>query len=132
MQKLKWINLLAVLDRSVLPRLCALANPSTQIHPNVPGLDLALVLSPQSDLQGAFELLNEAANLFQNVHGAMSKEVAQCCKLLAVVLFHAEDFGGAIAQGHKELILNERILGLDHPDTIHRLGIFLRTVRNTK
>ena len=75
---------------------------------------------PQSDLQGAFELLNEAANIFQNVHGALSKEVAQCCKLLAVVLFHAEDYAGAIAQGHKELILNERILGLDHPDTIHR------------
>jgi protein TIF31 len=74
----------------------------------------------QSDLQGAFELLNEAANIFQSVHGALSKEVAQCCKLLAVVLFHAEDFQAAIVQGHKELILNERILGLDHPDTIHR------------
>ncbi|KAL9249774.1 Clustered mitochondria protein-like protein [Drosera capensis] len=39
---------------------------------------------------------------------------------LAMVLYHAGDMAGAIMQQHKELIINERCLGLDHPDTAHR------------
>lgn len=39
---------------------------------------------------------------------------------LAMVLYHAGDIAGAIMQQHKELIINERCLGLDHPDTAHR------------
>lgn len=37
-----------------------------------------------------------------------------------MVLYHAGDMAGAIVQQHKELIINERCLGLDHPDTAHR------------
>lgn len=37
-----------------------------------------------------------------------------------MVLYHAGDLAGAIMQQHKELIINERCLGLDHPDTAHR------------
>lgn len=37
-----------------------------------------------------------------------------------MVLYHAGDMAGAIMQQHKELIINERCLGLDHPDTAHR------------
>lgn len=37
-----------------------------------------------------------------------------------MVLYHAGDMAGAIIQQHKELIINERCLGLDHPDTAHR------------
>lgn len=41
-------------------------------------------------------------------------------RYLAMVLYHAGDMAGAIMQQHKELIINERCLGLDHPDTAHR------------
>lgn len=41
-------------------------------------------------------------------------------RYLAMVLYHAGDLAGAIMQQHKELIINERCLGLDHPDTAHR------------
>jgi hypothetical protein len=41
-----------------------------------------------------------------------------------MVLYHAGDMAGAIMQQHKELIINERCLGLDHPDTAHRLKIY--------
>lgn len=41
-------------------------------------------------------------------------------RYLAMVLYHAGDMKGAITQQHKELIINERCLGLDHPDTAHR------------
>jgi hypothetical protein len=37
-----------------------------------------------------------------------------------MVLYHAGDVGGALVQQHRELIINERCLGLDHPDTAHR------------
>ncbi len=37
-----------------------------------------------------------------------------------MVLYHAGDIPGAIVQQHRELIINERCLGLDHPDTAHR------------
>lgn len=42
-----------------------------------------------------------------------------------MVLYHAGDMAGAIMQQHKELIINERCLGLDHPDTAHRHGCHL-------
>lgn len=42
-----------------------------------------------------------------------------------MVLYHAGDMAGAIMQQHKELIINERCLGLDHPDTAHRLVLFI-------
>lgn len=41
-----------------------------------------------------------------------------------MVLYHAGDMAGAIMQQHKELIINERCLGLDHPDTAHRYQLF--------
>jgi hypothetical protein len=37
-----------------------------------------------------------------------------------MVLYHAGDTAGAVVQQHRELIINERCLGLDHPDTAHR------------
>ncbi|CAN1761856.1 Transmembrane ascorbate ferrireductase 2 [Linum perenne] len=46
-------------------------------------------------------------------------------RYLAMVLYHARDMAGAIIQQHKELIINERCLGLDHPDTAHRHCFFL-------
>jgi protein TIF31 len=41
-----------------------------------------------------------------------------------MVLYHAGDTAGAIVQQHRELIINERCLGLDHPDTAHRYVLF--------
>ncbi|KAK8516508.1 hypothetical protein V6N12_038748 [Hibiscus sabdariffa] len=52
----------------------------------------------------------------------MHREVANCCRYLAMVLYHAGDMAGAVMQQHKELIINERCLGLDHPDTAHSYG----------
>jgi len=44
-----------------------------------------------------------------------------------MVLYHAGDMAGAIMQQHKELIINERCLGLDHPDTAHRHSYSIRS-----
>eukprot|EP00897_Mesotaenium_endlicherianum_P008021 jgi/Mesen1/7247/ME000373S06317 len=44
------------------------------------------------------------------------------CRRLAMVLYHAGDPGSALLQEHRELIVNERILGPDHPHTAHSYG----------
>nr|GMD71805.1 clustered mitochondria protein [Ipomoea batatas] len=71
-------------------------------------------------LNEAYLLFSEAFTILQQVTGPMHRKVANCCRYLAMVLYHAGDMAGAIAQQHKELIINERCLGLDHPDTAHR------------
>ncbi|KAH0784381.1 hypothetical protein KY290_003979 [Solanum tuberosum] len=73
-------------------------------------------------LSEAYTLFSEAFTILQQVTGPMHREVANCCRYLAMVLYHAGDMAGAIMQQHKELIINERCLGLDHPDTAHSYG----------
>ncbi|KAG9133851.1 hypothetical protein Leryth_017945 [Lithospermum erythrorhizon] len=73
-------------------------------------------------LAEAYTLFSEAFTLFQQVTGPMHREVANCCRYLAMVLYHAGDMPAAIMHQHKELIINERCLGLDHPDTAHSYG----------
>ncbi|KAI3893198.1 hypothetical protein MKX03_007030 [Papaver bracteatum] len=63
---------------------------------------------------------------------ALSKLVAVCCpyhrmtagaySLLAVVLYHTGDFNQATIYQQKALDINERELGLDHPDTMKSYG----------
>ncbi|KAL3516547.1 hypothetical protein ACH5RR_023449 [Cinchona calisaya] len=73
-------------------------------------------------LSESYTLFSEAFTILQQVTGPMHREVANCCRYLAMVLYHAGDMAGAIMQQHKELIINERCLGLDHPDTAHSYG----------
>ncbi|XP_076893132.1 clustered mitochondria protein-like [Bidens hawaiensis] len=73
-------------------------------------------------LNEAYNLFTEAFTILQQVTGPMHREVANCCRYLAMVLYHAGDMASAIMQQHKELIINERCLGLDHPDTAHSYG----------
>ncbi|KAK9123042.1 hypothetical protein Sjap_012644 [Stephania japonica] len=73
-------------------------------------------------LSEAYSLFSEAFSILQQVTGPMHREVANCCRYLAMVLYHAGDLAGALLQQHKELIINERCVGLDHPDTAHSYG----------
>ncbi|KAL2330845.1 hypothetical protein Fmac_018426 [Flemingia macrophylla] len=76
----------------------------------------------EGQLNEAYTIFTEAFSILQQVTGPMHREVANCCRYLAMVLYHAGDMAGAIMQQHKELIINERCLGLDHPDTAHSYG----------
>ncbi|KAK9157001.1 hypothetical protein Scep_003575 [Stephania cephalantha] len=73
-------------------------------------------------LSEAYSLFSEAFSILQQVTGPMHREIANCCRYLAMVLYHAGDLAGALLQQHKELIINERCVGLDHPDTAHSYG----------
>ncbi|KAM0876493.1 hypothetical protein ACQ4PT_036120 [Festuca glaucescens] len=76
----------------------------------------------EGTLNEAYALFSEAFSLLQQINGPMHKDAANCCRYLAMVLYHAGDIAGAIVQQHRELIINERCLGLDHPDTAHSYG----------
>ncbi|WOL17203.1 clustered mitochondria protein-like [Canna indica] len=76
----------------------------------------------EGSLNDAYTLFSEAFSMLQQITGPLHRDVANCCRYLAMVLYHAGDLAGAIVQQHKELIINERCLGLDHPDTAHSYG----------
>eukprot|EP00271_Cylindrocystis_brebissonii_P000725 TRINITY_DN10955_c0_g1_i1.p1 TRINITY_DN10955_c0_g1~~TRINITY_DN10955_c0_g1_i1.p1 ORF type:complete len:1987 (+),score=538.25 TRINITY_DN10955_c0_g1_i1:283-6243(+) len=71
----------------------------------------------QVKLNEAFDIFTEAYNQQQQVYGPLHLDVALCCRSLGKVLFHAGETGSAILHQHRELIINERCLGLGHPDT---------------
>ncbi|KAK7314288.1 hypothetical protein VNO77_39503 [Canavalia gladiata] len=88
-------------------------------------LDLHPVVKHSIPVSSEAKELVEAGKLqFAEVTGPVHREVANCCRYLAMVLYHAGDMAGAITQQQKELIINERCLGLDHPDTAHRHSLF--------
>ncbi|MED6210895.1 hypothetical protein PIB30_068406, partial [Stylosanthes scabra] len=57
-------------------------------------------------LSEAYTSFSEAFSILQQVTGPMHRVVANCCRYLAMVLYHAGDMAGAIMQQHKELIIN--------------------------
>ncbi|KAE8679819.1 Clustered mitochondria protein [Hibiscus syriacus] len=75
-------------------------------------IEMGKVQLAEGMLTEAYTIFSEAFSILQQVTGPMHREVANCCR----------DMAGAIMQQHKELIINERCLGLDHPDTAHRHG----------
>ncbi|GAV85691.1 eIF3_p135 domain-containing protein/CLU domain-containing protein/TPR_12 domain-containing protein [Cephalotus follicularis] len=85
-------------------------------------VEMGKVQLAEGMLSEAYTLFSEAFSILQQVTGPMHREAANCCRYLAMVLYHAGDMAGAIMQQHKELIINERCLGLDHPDTAHSYG----------
>ncbi|KAL2326480.1 hypothetical protein Fmac_025538 [Flemingia macrophylla] len=82
----------------------------------------------------AKELVEMGKLQFDEVTGPMHRDVATCCryvmvvsvyvKYLAMISYHNGDMGGSLAHTQRELIINERCLGLDHPDTAHRQSLF--------
>ncbi|KAL7600455.1 hypothetical protein Lser_V15G21109 [Lactuca serriola] len=57
-----------------------------------------------------------------SVCGPYHRMTAGAYSLLAVVLYHTGDFNQAIIYQQKALDINERELGLDHPDTMKSYG----------
>ncbi|GBG58709.1 hypothetical protein CBR_g110 [Chara braunii] len=76
----------------------------------------------QGKIDEALELFSEAVAILQQVCGPLHREVANCCRYLAMAHYHKQDLQNAVVQQHKELIINERVLGADHPDTAHSYG----------
>ncbi|XP_067910967.1 clustered mitochondria protein homolog [Heterodontus francisci] len=81
----------------------------------------------KGNLKRGFELLNESLNQFKNVYGALHPDICSCLSLFARVNYIMDNIPEAISKQQKAVIISERILGFDHPNTIHEyasLGLY--------
>ena len=72
----------------------------------------------QGLLREGYELISEALNHLNNVYGAMHPEIAACCRLLARLNYIMGDYGEAMSYEQRAVLMSERVLGIDHPNTI--------------
>ncbi|XP_053363276.1 clustered mitochondria protein homolog isoform X2 [Clarias gariepinus] len=72
----------------------------------------------QGFLKEGCELINEALNLFNNVYGAMHVEICACLRLLARLNYIIGDHLEALSNQQKAVLMSERVLGIEHPNTI--------------
>ncbi|XP_077467620.1 clustered mitochondria protein homolog isoform X2 [Stigmatopora argus] len=72
----------------------------------------------QGFLKEGCELINEALNLFNNVYGAMHVEICACLRLLARLNYILGDHAEALSNQQKAVLMSERVLGIEHPNTI--------------
>ncbi|XP_055511855.1 clustered mitochondria protein homolog isoform X1 [Leucoraja erinacea] len=81
----------------------------------------------KGNIKNGFELLKESLNLFKNVFGPLHLDVCACLHMLAQLNYIIDDIPEAIKNQQKAVIISERILGFDHPNTIReyvRLGLY--------
>jgi len=71
----------------------------------------------QGLLREGFELISEAHNLLNNVYGPMHPEISMCLRLLARLHYIMGDYQEALFTQHKAVMMSERVLGVDHPQT---------------
>ncbi|CAH1800862.1 unnamed protein product [Owenia fusiformis] len=72
----------------------------------------------QGLLREGYDLISEALNLLNNVYGPIHPEIAACCRLLARLNYIMGDYPEALAYQQKAVLMSERVLGVDHPNTI--------------
>lgn len=72
----------------------------------------------QGLLREGYELISEALNLLNNVYGAMHPEIAACLRLLARLNYIMGDYPEAMSFQERAVLMSERVLGVDHPNTI--------------
>ncbi|XP_075417300.1 clustered mitochondria protein homolog isoform X2 [Tenrec ecaudatus] len=72
----------------------------------------------QGFLKEGCELITEALNLFNNVYGAMHVEICACLRLLARLHYIMGDYGEALSNQQKAVLMSERVMGIEHPNTI--------------
>ncbi|CAM4854056.1 unnamed protein product [Rotaria socialis] len=71
----------------------------------------------QGLLREGFDLISEAHNLLNNVYGPMHPEISMCLRLLARLNYIMGDYQEALMTQHKAVMMSERVLGIDHPQT---------------
>ncbi|XP_059844021.1 clustered mitochondria protein homolog isoform X1 [Hypanus sabinus] len=81
----------------------------------------------KGNIKEGFQLIKESLNLFKNVYGPLHSDVCGCLHLLAQLNYVMDDIPEAIKNQQEAVIISERILGFDHPNTIReytRLGLY--------
>ncbi|KAL8614005.1 hypothetical protein ACOMHN_023240 [Nucella lapillus] len=72
----------------------------------------------QGHLREGYDLISDALNMLNNVYGAMHPEIAACLRLLARLNYIMGDYPEAMSYQQRAVLMSERVLGIDHPNTI--------------
>ncbi|CAN6449877.1 unnamed protein product [Victoria cruziana] len=94
---------------------CSSADGRTLLESSKTALD-------KGKLDDAVNCGTKALSKLLAVCGPSHRMTAGAYSLLAVVLYHTGDFNQATIYQQKALDINERELGLDHPDTMKSYG----------
>lgn len=81
----------------------------------------------QGCLKEGCELINQALGLFTNVYGALHQDVCICLRLLGRIHYILGDYAEALSHQQRAVLISERVLGLEHPNTIQEykhLGLY--------
>ncbi|KAK3555770.1 hypothetical protein QTP86_028946 [Hemibagrus guttatus] len=81
----------------------------------------------QGRLKEGCELISQALGLFTNVYGALHQDVCVCLRLLGRIYYILGDYAEALSHQQKAVLISERVLGIDHPNTIQEykhLGLY--------
>ncbi|XP_027033032.1 clustered mitochondria protein homolog isoform X2 [Tachysurus fulvidraco] len=81
----------------------------------------------QGRLKEGCELISQAMGLFTNVYGALHQDVCVCLRLLGRIYYILGDYAEALSHQQKAVLISERVLGIDHPNTIQEykhLGLY--------
>ncbi|CAN6459581.1 unnamed protein product [Victoria cruziana] len=95
--------------------ICSSADGRTLLESSKAALD-------KGKLDDAVNYGTKALSKLLAVCGPYHRMTAGAYSLLAVVLYHTGDFNQATIYQQKALDINERELGLDHPDTMKSYG----------
>ncbi|VFQ73363.1 unnamed protein product [Cuscuta campestris] len=85
-------------------------------------LESSKIALDKGKLEDALKFGTKALTKMIAVCGPYHRTIASAYSLLAVVLYHTGDFNQATVYQQKALDINERELGLDHPDTMKSYG----------
>uniref|UniRef100_A0A7N9AWC6 Clustered mitochondria protein homolog n=1 Tax=Mastacembelus armatus TaxID=205130 RepID=A0A7N9AWC6_9TELE len=78
----------------------------------------AQVAVQQGLLKDGYELISQALTLFSSVCGALHEDVCMCLRLLGRLSYILGQYADAFSHQEKAVMCNERIQGIDHPQTI--------------
>ena len=105
--------------------LCVKARKHTYnlFVPPPPSLFLSFSLSPlhpppSGDLKSAIQLFEDALQMFVQVYGPLHVDIANCYRHLAKLSYILSSSVNALAYQHKATLIFERVLGVDHSETL--------------
>uniref|UniRef100_A0A4W6F8A6 Clustered mitochondria protein homolog n=1 Tax=Lates calcarifer TaxID=8187 RepID=A0A4W6F8A6_LATCA len=96
----------------VVKHLKPTATDATQL------LQQAQVAVQQGLLKDGYELISQALTLFSSVCGVLHEDVCVCLRLLGRLSYILGEYADALSHQEKAVMSSERVLGIDHPQTI--------------
>ncbi|KAM6907215.1 clustered mitochondria protein homolog [Xenentodon cancila] len=72
----------------------------------------------QGILRDAHDLINQALTIFSSICGVLHEDVCMCLRLLGRISYVLGENADALSYQEKAVMSSERLLGIDHPQTI--------------